>query len=465
MDEQGVTVAALRPADAEGSALLSMLQRFSCEVITVSSVPEILAIAETEHCSFDAVLVPLRVHGGGSGVTTSLLLRADEALTTIPIIALSNTRETAVLRSLYGAGADVIIVSPFDGEAIVLQVMALQRQKRAFDEQLALSAQSSGLKRSIYEAFNAVREGVLVFSNEGLLTFLNEPARRLLGVAPQTPPRDLFELAAQFSSAIESYTNSGGHGPLTPLENRATIVRQDGRSIRLGLRIKTMFGADESPAGVAVALTDLTELAHLASMIEQDHRTRSLALLTAAGSFKLLVDNGGQHHSILPQLEGILATAPERCSLGATITALLELIDPALNPGARVRVNLDTEAVVAIPAAELFQLVGHIVLHSVARSGIGGETSISAALVDGRIELQVVSELSSQVISNPGDLLSRLIHGSWSERAMRRTNDGVTLADFDAARGVAQRNGLALKERPLDGNRVAYIVALPLVGV
>lgn len=465
MSEQRVTVAFLDSADAESGALLSALQRFSHDVVAVSSVPELVALVEEDHHLFDAVIVPLRLLSGGSGVTAALLTRANETLTTIPIVALSNTRDIAVISALYGAGADAVLTSPFDAEAIVLQIAALGRQKRAFDEQLALSAQSSGLKRSVYEAFNAVREGVLVFSNDYSLTFLNEPARRLLGVDPQSPPRELTDLAEQFLTVVEKHTTSPNLDPVLPVERRLTIVRRDGRSIQLGLRIKTVIGADESPAGIAVALIDLTQFAHLANTIEQDHRTRSLALLTAAGVFKLLSDHGGRPHSIIPQIEESLSIAPRRCSLNATVTALLELIDPALNPGARVRVNIDTDAVIAVSAADLFQLAGHLVLHSVARSGVGGETTISASVIDGRMELQIVSELSAQVISNTGDLLSRLIHGSWSERATRRTIDGVPLADFDAAREIAQKNGLALKERPLDGSRVAYVLALPLVGV
>ncbi len=464
MNEEQVTVALISPTDAEGNALLAMLQR-ACEVVAVSSVPEIAGIATEEQRRFDAIIIPPRVHGGGSGVTASLLVRADETLTTIPIVALSNSREIAVLRSLYGAGVDVVMTSPFDAEAIVMQVLALCRQKRSFDEQLALSAQSSGLKRSVYEAFNAVHEGVLVFSNDLTLAFLNDSARRLLGIEPHTPTRELTDIAEQFLTVVEHQANVSSKEPTHPTESRATIVRRDGRSVRLGLRMRTMIGADELPAGIAVALNDLSQLAHLANTIEQDHRTRSLALLTAAGSFKLLTDHGGMQHSILPQIEAALVSAPRRCSLGATITALLELIDPALNPGARVKVHLEIDGVVAVPAAELFQLTGHLVLHGVARSGIGGETTISVNQSEGRLELQVISELSAQVVSNTGDLLSRLIHGTWSERASRRSFDGVTLADFDAARGIAQKNGLALKERPLDNNRVAYVVALPLVGV
>jgi DNA-binding response OmpR family regulator len=464
MNEHIPRIALFRTAEKEEFPLAANLQRFNCEVFTAASLADLADITESAGASPDAIVVPLRIFGGMNGVNICLQIRAHETLTTVPIVALSSTRESAVIRSLYGAGADVVMSQPVDVEALHLQVLALGRQRRSLDEHLASMQQNSGLKRSIYEALNAVREGVLVFDTAGELAFLNERARELLGIEPALPPHELGSYAAQFVSHLDGHFNQELAGT-TLSEGRGTFTRADGRAIPLGMRIKTIFGADESPSGAAVALTDLNQIAQLGSIAAQDQRTRSLALLAGAGTLQLLAALGGPGHSVIAQIEGYLAQAPAQCHLAATVTALLEFIDPALNSGARVKVNLTTDAVVAVPAAEVFQLTGHLILHSVARAGVGGETTISASINGPRLELQVSSELGAHLASQSRDIIGRLLHGSWSERAAHRSVDGFSMIDFEAARGISQKNGLTLKERPVDGSRVSYIVSLPLSGV
>lgn len=457
MTSKPTRIAIFEGVDTDLSPLIAGLNRFSVDLISVRSLAEAVAGAEDSVAGF---VVPPRPAGGASAVTTCLQIRADETFTTVPVIALSQTRESAVIRSLYGAGADAVICAPFEPEGLYLQILALDRQRRSLDEQLQLLSRNSGLKRSMYEALNAVREGVLVFDVSGEVIFLNEPARMLLGVEDSLEPEILHRIGSQLKPSLDRFhEHTAALGPLS--EGRVTVTRGDGRAMNLALRIRTIFGADESAAGTAVAISDLHPIAHLSATLAQEHRTRSLALLSAAGNLHLLALLNGKNHSILSQIEDHLTTAPRRCHISATITALLEVIDPALNPGARLKVNLATEAMVAVPVPEIFQLAGHLILHSVARGGIGGETSISTNLAGERLELHVVSELSGQIIAPGGDIIGRLLHGSWAERSAHRSIDGMSLVDFEAARTIAHKNGLTLKERPLDDARVAYIVSMP----
>jgi PAS domain-containing protein len=427
--------------------------------VPIASVEELDARVTHAGESFHVLVVPLKLTDGQSGVPVCLRCRATASLAEIPIIGVTSSRESAVIGSLLGAGADVVFFPPLDPEHLVHQVAALARRNRSLDEHVEAVKKYSGLKRSIHEAFNAVREGVLIFSSDGALTFINDPARRLLGISPTMPIAALSGLAEQCAHLLREPTAQA-----RALPTRSTFTRLDGRPIVLGVQSHTIVDADATPAGVAVALTDLNELAQLAHMLEQDQRTRSLALLCAAGCHAVLTASGGPAHSIVPQIESQVRAGPAQCRLGATVTALLEVLDTGLNAEARVRLDLTTDAIVAARVSDIFLVLGHLILHSVARSGVGGETTVTSAPVPNGVEITVESELSALVEPNAYDTLTRLIHGTWSEGVAHRQADGTRSPAFETARAAAHAAGITLRERRISSTTTAYVITVPVVG-
>jgi len=456
MTRQKLTIAVFRGTESDGMLAGPSVKRGDLRSVPVASVEELDEQVTHGGESFHAIIVPLKLVDGQSGVTVCLRCRTTASLAAISVIGVTSSRESAVVGSFFGAGADVVLFPPLDPEHIAHQVAALARRSRSLDEHVAEIKKGSGLKRSIHEAFNAVREGVLVFSAEGTLTFLNEPARRLLGIEPDAPMTSLGGLAAQCAHLLGDLPTPEAAPP-----TQSTFTRLDGRPITLGVRSRPIIDGKETSAGVAVALTDINELAQLANVLEQDQRTRSLALICAAGCQALLTASGAPAHSLVPQIEEKLYAGEPRCRLSATVTALLEVLDTALNSDARVRIDMTTDAVVAARVSDVFLILGHLILHSVARSGIGGETTVTSARAPNGVEVTVESELSALVVPNAHDSLARLIHGTWSEGAAHRHTDRTRSPAFETARATAHNAGITLRERRINATTTVYVVTLP----
>src|SRR5262245_27645451 len=138
-------IAIFEPEENERDALMRLFQR-SEYMVRTALIPADL-IREQQQDSFDCVIMPMRIKGGTTGLSTCLQLKSIEVLASIPVIALAG-KDLAIMEALYGAGADIAVPPPYDANQLYLQVAALARQKRSFDELLQRNIESSGLRLS-----------------------------------------------------------------------------------------------------------------------------------------------------------------------------------------------------------------------------------------------------------------------------------------------------------------------------
>lgn len=454
MSPTNLTIAVFRGTETETLLRASGRQRPEVTLWPLDSCGELCTGGSAAGVRFDALVVPLRLADGQSGVTIGLRCRTIEHLTAAPLIGLAASRERPLLTPFFGAGIDVILAPPLDPEYLALQVSALLRRNRALEEHAATVARHLAPEHPLLPALQCVSEGVALISHTGELLVINSSARRLLGIPTDAPLATLGPMAVQLNAVVAQRSP----GPAETAEIRATVTRVDGRPVGITVRVQSIYPPTGEPPVTALVLTDTAPLAQLENLLEQDQRTRSLALLGAAGCYNLLTSRGGPHHSLVPQIEHAVVGARSECSLGAAVTALLEVLDVAMNPGASVRIDLAVDEPVGVRVGDLFLILGHLILHCVARAGIGGATTITSGRSEHGIEVTLLSEIASAALAESTDPIAALVHRTWSERAAHPAAEPA----LAATRAAAQGAGVTIRERRLDGIRTSYVVTLPL---
>ena len=428
------------PEESEKESHLRLFQR-SEYLIRTAHVPADL-IREQADDRFDCVILPMRLSGGTSALTTCLQLKSIDILASIPVIVLAPGKDLAILESLYGAGADIVLSPPYDVNQIFFQVCALARQKRSFDELLQSKVESSGLRLSTIAAFNSIREGILIFDLKLELIFANHSAYRMLGWDEQNLASDN---GTQFIPLLQNFIDElGPKRGAAALTGRIQakelqLLRKDGGRFRAVIRLSELDG-QAGAAGYAISISDLSEIDQLANILIQSDKTRSLSLFCAALCRNMLGNHSlGTPTSPLHNLETIVEAEECKAPVAATITALLELLDLVINPNLVVKTELNEHQQVAVRPSHLLQLSGHLLLHSVDFAGPGGELRLACENSDDGCVVLSISALSRRVTPYvPNDQLSKLLQG---ELPVESRNSGEATLPFAliAAQNIADR--------------------------
>ncbi|MBX7144429.1 MAG: PAS domain-containing protein [Oligoflexia bacterium] len=409
-------IAILKPSDDDLSWISPVFERHEYSLRTVSSADEILALINEESAAFDCIVVPPRSAVGNS-LNFLLQVKTRDTLSSVPVLGLLGQKDRALMHSLYGAGADVILLSPLDADMVYEQILALGRQRRAVDELLQRHFEDTGMRQSSINAFNAIREGIVICDHEYALTFINSAGALLLGIKPSHTLEQVQASVRQFIPLMQKHAELHSGRSSDPQERTdislysAITNRLDGRAFKAEARVTTLRGSQGQTVGYAIALTDLSGILQLSQLLVQAQRTRSLTLLTGAACMQLL--GPGPLHAPLQLIEQALSQQAASASLSDTMTYLLEMLDALILPGVDVKVKARGDWLVALRPSDLFQLMGQLTLLAVENAILGGEIILDVLDPQARsVNFVVTSRSESRVRFVQDDLVSQIIEGS-----------------------------------------------------
>ncbi len=111
---------------------------------------------------------------GITGIEVCQFLRSNPATANLPILMLTMHQETRDLVQGLAAGADDFLTKPYNAAELSARIAAMIRTKRTHDR-LEIA------ERTVRALLRHLPEAVLTFSREGVVTFANHEAERLLG--------------------------------------------------------------------------------------------------------------------------------------------------------------------------------------------------------------------------------------------------------------------------------------------
>ncbi len=433
-----------RPVEQERKGVRELFNHRECALREIDTAAEARELCLEEGDRFDVLIVPLQLPANRSGISVCLEIKADELLASTPILGLSHSHDLPILQAFYGAGADNVLFAPFNADLLFLQVGALSRLKRNFDEKLAQGFKETGLYHPVVEAFQSVREGLLLFDTNYQLIFTNSSAATLLGIRSHDRVEDTQRISEQFRPWLKEHRSIVQSRP--PEERGPSIFetslnRIDQQQFKVSISISSIE-RERVLVGFSAALTDLSEIHHLSNTLLQAQRTRSLCLITAAACMRFLPQNQ-QSATITPLqfLEHFLRQAPRSCPLYSTLTSLLEALDLVVNPDINIRIKVEKDHTIAVRAPDLFQIIGHMLLHAVEHAGHSGEVSLhTSPHIPGEGVIVTITSESRKVTPFPEqDRISRLIHGDFQGLvSLQDVSDKLGLGLL-AAQKVAER--------------------------
>ncbi len=439
-------IAIFKPEPKEEEKLLKLFEKHEYSIRMVPDAAEAEALVREEDAPFDVLLIPLRLFDRSSGISVCLQAKSMETLASTPVLGVSMSTEKPVIQAFYEVGADIVLISPTDADLFRFQILAMTRQRRAYDEQIRVKQESSGFSRSIISAFNIVREGLLIFNSNFEYSFGNASSRMLLGLDQHTSAEQILAVEKLFRQLLVQHhkntrTRKPGPGQDHPISQFETsLTRVDRRAFRANVRISSLYATDNHLMGYTVSVTDLSELDQLSNSLLQSQRTRSLCLLAASASTKLISSSFDNITlSPLNKLTPLLEQNEKKALISPILTTLMEYLDLVISTDTRVKVKSKEETMVALRPTDLFQLFGHIILDAVQFAGKAGEVMIDVSgSIPGEGVTALITGQSRKVTPFiPNDYLANLIQGditagSTSEESAKM-NIGLAAAQEIAA--------------------------------
>lgn len=459
-------IAVFRPEPRQEDALHQVVKKYDYIVRFITQPQEIIELLEDEQDPFDVVVVPLILHDMSHGMRMCLQVKANEILAAIPVLGISFSPEKNALESLYTAGADMVMTSPLDADHFYLQIGALTRQKRSFDELSSHHYEQAGLRRSTLQAFNAVRQGIVVIDRNDSLRFANDAAVLLLGLENETTISSSEQVSArvlrQFLSLRTPSTSQAADSVRT---HNLKLTRVDEQSFGAAVTNTPLTSREGIIVGHAFSITDQSELQHLAHMMTIAERTRAVSLLLSWTTMKLRGSSSlGVPGDPLQHIETMVEQEAVSSDVEATFGALLEAIDPLLGSDATIKMSVPSGYRVQVREPDLMLLIGHLVLHTVNHAGVGGETRVEIEESGGEDYVHIrISGRSRRVTPVVGDdHLTKLVRGEFE--AVLSTAPGEvseTPYSIRAAVKIAKRYGIAMQYKEPHDTEKVFRVSLP----
>lgn len=463
-------VALFKADETSASEQEDLFKKHEYGLRVVKRIDQVTELIVEEGDSFDTIIIPLQLYDGSSGITNCIQIKSDELLASTPIVGLSHSKDQAVIQAFFGAGADIVLNAPFDADQLYLQIGALCRLKRAFDEKLNREYQESGLIHPVMEGFHSVREAVLLWDTNYNVLFVNQSGRAMLGLSENYSNTELKQLGAQLKPFVKEHDSEMRLQPLEEhYEHRSTltdtsVIRIDKRSFRARLTVTTLTRGPSDVVGYSMAITDLSEIQHLSNTLLQGQKTRSLCLLTTAATINLLEQMHRQRIlSPTKYIDDLLSRSQRSCALNSSITSLLETLDLVINPNMSIRVKVDQDLHLAVRQADFFQMIGLLILHAVEYAGTSGETSIHTSNnVPGQgVSITITSESKRVTPFAKEDQMASLIQGDFEE--ITRTGDVGGAQNFGlyAAQKIAERYRTTVQYQQPNETIIKIRVLLP----
>lgn len=444
--ENILNIAVFEPEKQSRETLFASIKRDNFSFYPLDSLDSLLEIVD--ELEIHVIVLPQILSDGSRCAAICLQLRSDERLASIPIVVSCSTQDRNTVETIYGAGADVVLIEPFSSSQLQCQIMALARQHRLFREQVAAAGESLSFRKSNVNAFDSVRDAIILTDPKIEPFFMNTNAHLLLGISLNASASERSAVFEQFLAHLNEYerqvpSSSKMDEPVV-LSKEIRLRRADGRSFPATLRCLKVQGDLKSSAGFAIAFSDLTEVDELASRLLVAERVRTLALISSAAAQILLnTPSLGTPSEPLKFVEGLFHKAEAHCDLERIFTNLLEVIDFVTPLNAEIKVSLDKNYRVAIKSPHLYQILGHLMLCATDFSGPNSLVEVfgSSTELNDAVDVIIVAHSRRVTPYLVDDFLTNLLRGDYS-----RAGDGEksTNAAFglEAAQNIAEYYGI-----------------------
>ena len=354
------SIALLLPEDEHLEEITEPLSRHQVELEEFENVSEFLDKAASNPKEYDAVIVPMRLQDGSSGVGSAVQVKGEFSTGEIPLIMITYSHDKAVIQSLFELGADGVFVTPLEIETILLYIEALNRQREFWQERNSTGPSKIDSFSALLEIFDHMPRGVIFLDAELNLLHINSLAFKLIGDP---------ELSANRKTINKILKKA--RDPEVPV----LIAGTDGRELSTTV---TPISSGETLIHTII-IEDLSELSHISEIHHTSQRTRTLTLLTAAASLTFLQKTGtGVIVSPLLRIEEFLKNESMTTSLNILSTSLLEFLDLIIDPNVVLKVDIREERPVAVLPSDAFQIIGHLLLYAVDFVAGKGEISVVA---------------------------------------------------------------------------------------
>lgn len=213
------------------------------------------AVDCTDEADLDLVLMDIHLDGPMDGVEAADRIQSSHL---IPIVFVTAYSDDETLRRATETTPYGYIVKPFDEREVyaavevALHTHALQRRVRRANEDLR-------------QLLNGLRQGTALTDTEGRLTFLSEPAGRLLDTTPDDATgerwEDVLPVDSETTQALQQRMDASSKEPVP-----AAIDHEDGTSYQLEIEVRP--DPREADRHILV-LYDVTEVHDLRRMVDE----------------------------------------------------------------------------------------------------------------------------------------------------------------------------------------------------
>jgi PAS domain S-box-containing protein len=297
---------------------------------------------------------------------------------------------------------------------------------------------------------DTTRDGVIIVDDKGDLIVANRAAERILALNSDSVNASFALVSKQFSQYLTNHRQQEHEeNSLAEIVSSAevNIQRSDGRTACLLIRIMSLKGTQQQRVGFAIGIGDLSIPRQLANKLSNQERLRTLSLTLAATTLELLktASLGIPGHP-LKLAEQCLLLSKSPILLSQVMTPLLEILDLALPPNSEIRVSLRDDAAILATRADLFQLLGALLLFAADRAGSEGETSIESQLDDSGENIAVIFSYTAHELVEPisGDYFINLLQGEHG-RFLNSNDTSVQTLSF--AQKYAQKLGIQIEAK------------------
>jgi CheY-like chemotaxis protein len=427
-------VALFNPDERERQPIQALFTRQKYSIQTLEEVDDLLErMDQGDH--FDVAVVPTQLRHGSSGVAACISLKSHELLASIPVIAISQSSDKPPIQMLYESGADLVIQPNHDPDLLYFQIGALKRMARSFED-LSSNRERPSTKStySTDDILDLIRDGVLIVDEKGSVLQMNKAARSLLAIGDNPSADETKELVASVRIFIDHYHQ-------IDLAKRFKGAPEQPKTKAPSLGVFTgnisLTALSGSPTRSAIYLVDTTEAGRLGATLAQAHRLRSLCLLSAATCRQILdAKQSGQLGSPIASMEKLLSTVSPGAALDPVVRYLLELLDPVLSTTVNLKVAVSDKREINLPAPDLMQLTGHLILEGIDFAGEAGEVVVSTGPVaEGVLTVLLSAHRLKEPAHGTRSLVSDLLDGDFSTLT-RSVADSIP-AGLKAAQAIA----------------------------
>jgi len=387
-------LALFKSDEPEFQSIAGLFGRHASSLELIHDLEEAAALVDQDKGPLHAILLPLRIRPGLTGISACIQAKAHPILSSIPALGFSPTKDRAVMEAFYGAGADSVFVLPFEPELVLMQAASLSRVYQIVKERIAQERDSVTFSSGIASALDASPEPIVIFDRQAQPAFLNAAALRVLALEPNVreSPGNTSSLFASLEEPLKGLLNA--RLPSAPEETLPFVVDSEiltsgKRRIPMRCTLAPILAESGGILGISAHLQSSAELDELQQTILFAQRSHSLSLLSSAGMLKFLEQQHGGY-PVAPVQRFLTLSQKEdaRCRLSPILTALIEVLDSIVPPGLSIitKMGAETENVdlaVALRPSDALQLFGHVVLHAARAAGVDGEITLSTQLDSG----------------------------------------------------------------------------------